>query len=217
MPNEIDLTTAATAAAVLGGNVSASDAQLARLVTAASAMVARAVGYPLHQRDETERPLGGGVYLWLDAGAVQSVSEVREDGAAIDASEYVLEDARNGRMLRVGCAWPVRTVSTAGVYPVRLMAVPGLVEVDVTAGYVTPGQNAMDAVAFPAVTLPPELEQAALEVLTGMWRAKGRDPNVTSIALGGASYGFGGAPSAIPPLAQQMISAHRKSGGAYVA
>ena len=197
--------------------MSASDAQLARLVTAASAMVARAVGYPLHRNDATERPVGGGVYLWLDAGAVQTLRAVREDGVALDASDYVLDDGRNGRLLRVGGVWPVRTVATAGVYPVCLISVPGRVEVDVTAGYVTPGQHALSAVEFPAVTLPPELEQATLEVLTGLWRAKGRDPNVTSIALGGASYGFSGAASAIPPLAMQMISAHRKSGGAYVA
>lgn len=216
MPSEIDLTTTATAAAVLGASANASDPQLTRLVTAASSMVARAVGYALHQHTATERPVGGGVYLWLDAGAVQTLREVREDGAVVDATGYVLDDARNGRLLRVGCAWPVRTVSTAGVYPVRLISVPGRVEVDLTAGYVTPGQHALDAVAFPAVTLPPELEQAALEVLTGMWRAKGRDPNMTSLSLGDGSQSWSAAPTAIPPLALQMIAAHRKS-SAFVA
>ena len=75
----------------------------------------------------------------------------------------------------------------------------------------TPGQHALDAVTHPEVTLPPELEQAALEVLSCLWSARGRDPSVRSISLGGGSYSWDTTGGAATTLVSQLISAHRRA------
>lgn len=210
MPSEIDLTTVATAAEVL--RTSASDAQLARMISAASALVANMVGYRLHRRTVTDRPETRGTpYVWLSTGAVETLDALTLDGRTMDASEYLLDDARDGRILRLGGVWPFRGTATSGVWPVRLVPVAGALVVEATAGYVTPGQHAMDPLEHPEVTLPPELEQAALEVLSCLWASKGRDPSVRSIALGGGSYSWDTTGGAATALVSQLISAHRRA------
>ena len=68
VPSAVDLTTAATAAEVLGVPA---DAGLARLITAASTAIATWLGYSVHRRELVTETLAssGGPFLFLRAGA----------------------------------------------------------------------------------------------------------------------------------------------------
>ena len=73
MPSALDLTLAATAADELGV---ASSSSLESLITRASVAVASYLGYPLQRREALTESVAsqGGPYLFLRAGAIQSVA-----------------------------------------------------------------------------------------------------------------------------------------------
>lgn len=209
MPSAIDLTTVEIAASVLG--VSASDPHLPRLVTAASAAVARYVGYELHQRlGVVETVAGqGGPFLFLRAGAVRSIASVAVNGQELDPSAYALDSASMGRIVGRQAGFPFTGSSTAGISPSPLSAYDtGAIVVTFDAGYVTPGQKALDGSL--AVDLPPELEQATLEVVTAWYRQRGHDARIGSISLGGGSVSYSEL-TALPATAKQLLAPYRKA------
>jgi hypothetical protein len=89
----------------------------------------------------------------------------------------------------------------------------GDIVVTFTAGWVTPGQVALDGTK--TRDLPATLEQACLTVVTAWYTEKGQNPNITSQSVGNASIGFGGdslrgGRAALPLNAQQLARRYRK-------
>jgi hypothetical protein len=203
MPNALDMTLAATAAARLG--VSSSDASLPGLITAASSALAEYLGYPVYRRAGVQETVvgQGGRYLWLESGAIQSITSITVGGSAVVSSLYALDGragARAGRIVARGShSWPFTGEYTGGISSTPLRAYDtGEIVVTFTAGWVTPGQVALGT--YSTSDMPPELEQAALEVVTAWYAGKGRDGRVTSISTGDASMSWATGEGGTPPL-----------------
>ncbi|MFL5344364.1 MAG: hypothetical protein ACJ8AT_06210 [Hyalangium sp.] len=215
MPTALDMTTVATAAARL--SLTSSDASLPGLITAASSALAQYVGYPLERRGGAEETVvgQGGRYLWLQSGAIQSLSSIVIGGRMVEASAYALDGrdgARKGRIVARGThCWPFTGEWTSGISstPYRPYDT-GEIIVTFTAGWVTPGQVALGT--YSTSDMPPELEQAALEVVTA-WRAgMGKDGRVTGMSTGDASMTWDTVQlqAALPALAQALAAPYRK-------
>lgn len=221
MPNAKDMTTAATAAARLG--VSSSEASLPGLIAAASSALAEYLRYPVERREGVEETvLGrGGRYLWLESGALQSITSITVGGSAVEPSLYGLdgkEGARKGRIVARGSyAWPFTGTWTGGISATPFQAHDtGELVVTFTSGWKTPGQVALGT--YPSSDMPAELEQAVLEVVTAWYLRKGQDTGLTSMSTGDASVGWGGdslqggrAPLPLP--ARALASPYRRPPG----
>lgn len=216
MPSPYDLTTLEAAATRL--KVSTADVELPSLITAASRAVSRHVGYELHRREGlTESVAGhGGRYLFLRAGAVQSVQRVEECGAEVPPDAYRLESPLMGRIARRRGCWPFTGRTSGGISNTPLQAeATGELVVTYTAGWVTPGQVALareaDAASTLVSDLEPDIAEAALITVTAWYRRKGRDADVASVGLGDSSQSFAGTgPLAVPTLAQGLLAPYRK-------
>lgn len=213
MASEVDLTTAEAAAARLG--ISAGDAALPGLITAASELLANHLGYQLHRRTGIEEACrGGGMRLFLKAGAVQSIASITCYGQVRDVATYVLEDDVKGVVLAYSIPWPFTGRTGGGVAEAPTFREnTGNIVVSFTAGWVTPGQVALNGAL--TRTLPQSLEEACLVVVTAWYREAGKNPNVTSMTTGNASIGFGGdsirgGRAALPLNAQAMVARYRK-------
>jgi len=222
LPNQLDMTTAATAAARLG--VTSSEASLPGLITAASSAVAEYLGYPVYRREDVEETVvgRGGRYLWLESGAIQALTSIAVGGSVVDSSLYALDGrdgARKGRIVaRSTYRWPFTGEWTAGISSTPYQAHDtGAIVVTFTAGWVTPGQVALST--YSPSDMPPELEQAALEVVTAWFQRKGQDAGVTSMSTGDASVGWGGdslqgGRAPLPLSARALAAPYRKPRGA---
>ncbi|HEX5750019.1 MAG TPA: hypothetical protein VFZ09_27565 [Archangium sp.] len=222
MPTPYDFTTLARAATRI--RVSTSDAELPALITAASRALANFLGYEAHLREEVDETVvgQGGVYVWLRAGQVRQLHSVKVHGAELAEGEVAIDCPRAGRLVRRRGRWPFTGSSTAGIVPIPLQAHDsGDIVVSFDSGWRTPGQVALALEAEPSSTLtselPPELEEAALLVLTAWYRRLGQDPDVTTKSLGDASISWGadsmrGGKVAIPLIAAQLAAHHRKPG-----
>jgi hypothetical protein len=221
MPTEYDFTTLARAAARL--KVPPTDAQLPALITAASRALANWLGYEAHLREEVEEtvPSEGGRRLFLRAGAVRRLLRITVYGQEVPATDYTLESARLGRILRRSGRWPFTGEWTEGVAPMPHTAHDtGDIVVTYDAGWRTPGQVALALEEDPASALtsdlPAELEEALLVTVTGWYRRLGMDLDVTTKSLGDASVSWGGdslrgGKPSLPLMAEQLAAPHRKS------
>lgn len=213
MADAIDLTTTAALAAELG--LDPSDARLPALVTRASRLVALACRYELHRQvGRIEKPPGtGGPLLFLAAGQVTAITSISVSGATLAAAEYLLESVF-GRIRRLGAFWPWTGTSTLGVCPEPLQLLgDGSIVVTFDSGWVTPGQNALDPITYPAVTLPGELELAALQTAAALDARRGRDLDIVSQHLGDASISFasGGPRSLVPGPVAAIVANYAKA------
>ncbi|WP_232293302.1 hypothetical protein [Stigmatella aurantiaca] len=66
---------------------------------------------------------------------------------------------------------------------------PDALAVTYTGGYVTPGQVALDPLTGP-VTLPADVEEAAILEACALFRGRGRDADVSSESLGDWSVSY---------------------------
>jgi hypothetical protein len=88
-----------------------------------------------------------------------------------------------------------------------------LIVVTYAGGYVTPGQNALDAVTYPTVDLPEDVQEAAIFTACAFLRLKGTDPNVKSEAIGDWSISFFDAKTAdgnaVPAYARALLAPYK--------
>lgn len=215
--SEVDLTTPANAAADLGA--SAGDAALQRAITAASRVVSNYLGAPLHRRTVAAESVAssGGRYLFLPAVNLVSISSVALGGTALAATEYAIDSAKFARVRRVGALWPFTGIQSGGVVsePVRSQDT-GDVVVGYVAGWITPGQFSINPVSPGAVDLPEDIQQAALEVVTAIWRRRGFDQGVASRSLGGGSVSFRSESVGVLSAAtKSLLRPYRRIAGAF--
>lgn len=214
---EIDLTTPTTAAADVGANVA--DAALQRLISVASRMVANHLGYVVQRRaGVVETVAGHGTpLLFLRAGQLVSVESVELDGAALSPTGYAIDSALFGRIRRVDACWPFTGLTSGGIADGPLRALDtGKIKVTFTAGWVTPGQVALLPGTYPTADLPEDIQQAAIEVFTALWRRRGQDQGVASRSLGGGSISYrADSASAITPSTRALLAPYRRIPGAF--
>ncbi|QSQ19321.1 hypothetical protein JY651_28745 [Pyxidicoccus parkwayensis] len=213
MASPVDLVTAEQLPASVRGAVEA--VRLPLLITAASEAVAAHVGYPLHQRlGVVESAVGRGrQYLWLRSGGVRQVHRVEVRGEVRAPSTYALESAVHGRLVARGQPWPFTGTWTTGISSTPLEAQDtGEVLVTFDAGWVTPGQRALDASLV--VGLPAALQLAAVEVVTAAVSRDGRPGDMAGESIGdtSASYAVGedGGRLALPASARQFAAPYRR-------
>lgn len=213
MASPVDLVTAEQLPSSVRGAVEAE--RLPLLITAASEAVAAHVGYPLHQRlGVVESAVGrGGPHLWLRSGAVRQVHRVEVRGEVRAPGTYAVESSVHGRLVARGQPWPFTGTWTTGISSTPLDAQDtGEVLVTFDAGWVTPGQRALDAGLV--VDLPAALQLAAVEVVTAAVSRDGRPGDMTGEAIGdtSASYlvGEDGGRVALPASARQLCAPFRR-------
>ncbi|WAM28514.1 hypothetical protein [Myxococcus sp. NMCA1] len=213
MPAPQDLLTAAMLHPA--ARVGVETERLALFITAASEAVASYVGYPLHRRlGMVESVAGtGGPYLWLAGGAVRQVVRVDVRGVEVDAASYAVESALMGRLVARSSRWPFTGSWTTGVSSTPLEARDtGEVVVTYDAGWVTPGQAALDSSL--QVDLPAAIQLAAVESVTAALSRDGKPGDVASENIGGTSMSYfageGGGRAALPSTARQMLTPYRR-------
>lgn len=182
-----DLTTAATAADVLG--VSAADTKLPRLIGAASESIRRFINRPrLHfTAGFVERLPGYLQQVRVRLGLLPLISiasVVLPDGTSLAADEYVREDDEAGVLYRAS-GWPWTGLVRAGVlYDSPAVGTEAkTIVATYTGGWVTPAQAGTR-------TLPFDLEEACLQAVSSMYRRQGIDQLIVSESLGDYSVSF---------------------------
>lgn len=212
--SEVDLTTPADAAAEVGA--SAGDARLQRAITAVSLVISNFVGAPLQRQTGVVKSVAGngGDALTLPAVNLVSIESIAIDGAALDPSEYAIEAVRFAWVRRVGGFWPFTGDYLGSIAPEGARARnTGRIVVTYTAGWVTPGQNALDSAK--TVDLPADIQQAALEAVTALWRRRGLDQGVASRSLGGGSVSYrADSPGLLPASTKALLRPYRRIAGA---
>ena len=155
-------------------------------------MVASYLGGPIHYREGVEEfpACHGGQFLFLRNGQVTEITSIEIDGVLVDPSNYRLDSAGYGRIVaRNGFRFPFTGSGSGGVDSTPYQAAAdGRIRVVFNAGWVTPGQAAI--APNPPRTLPMDIEQAAIELITTLYRAKGADSRIASYSLGDSSVSY---------------------------
>lgn len=213
---DTDLTLPATAATELG--VEAGDARLSRLVSAASALVRGFLRRArLHYGSAiVEKATGfGRTRLVLDVTPVLTVASVTIDGAAV--TDFVLEEADAGFLYRSG-GWPNSALARPGLPPANEPVAGSetpLITVTYAGGWVTPAQAATPGWAGPARSLPFDIEEAALRLVSNLYRSGGQAENIAAEALGAYSvtYADRARVGVLTPSVQQLLAPYVRVAG----
>jgi hypothetical protein len=173
------LTTVAELEGELGVYPGSATALLERLIGAASDAIDAWCGHSLARAGVTETFVGNGrARLLLPRTPLSSVSTVTVDGVTLAAADYSIQNAASGYLVRALGEWPLGAQ----------------IAVTYTGGYATPAQVPG---TYPTRSLPFQVEQACLMTCVSLYRARGRDPQLSSEALGDYTAAYRGANAAI--------------------
>ncbi|MCY0997931.1 hypothetical protein OWM54_12405 [Myxococcus sp. MISCRS1] len=212
MARPTDLCLAATVAADLGVAV---DPHVERCVSAASGAIAALCGRAFERATVTEYPASyARPYVLLARPPLVEVISVREGGELLDAPAYTFAGdlAAGGLLYRLSGVWP-ETAHASGLITLTVdsrQGHPGALAVTYTGGYMTPGQVAGDASLGP-VTLPAEVEEAAILEACALYRGRGRDADVSAESLGDWSVSYrerGAGQRLASPRAELLVAPH---------
>lgn len=191
----------------LTGDGGAQDARLERFINAATALVESHCARRFARVDEIEESLRprGTVYLWPERAPILTVHSITVDGAELAATDYEIHDVRPGtpgKLFRAS-SWPSSAARLTGItYPPLPGTESANVVVNYDGGYVTPHQVALEeakdpgdqVAAYLTRTLPHDLEDAVVMLVTSRWKSRGTDRRITSEAYENATLTFGGVP-----------------------
>lgn len=198
--NAIDLCLASTVAADLGIS---SDATVERCVTAASRAIATYCGRKFEKGTAlVEYPAGyGRPVLILSRPPILTITSVVEAGSTLASTEYTVEGelAEAGLLRRVSGVW-MFTATVGGRITDVLDAHQGEsgsfgITVTYDGGYSTPGQILLAGSG--TITLPEDVQEAAIITATQIYRQRGTDANVASESIGDWSVTYAGTNTAI--------------------
>ena len=165
LANNVDLTTVAAAQSF--ANVTAASApqlsdQYQALITSISKWIATYCSNNFDQRTYAETRNGRGqALLGLRNGPVTAVSSLVNDGVAILPA--------TGPPWNNGYVFSTHNIALYGYCFSRCYAG---IQIAYTAGYITPGMNALDPVTYPTVNLPQDLQQACIETVADRFYSK---------------------------------------------
>lgn len=163
--------------------------RLERYVNAASTLAKQIIGRPLvYNAAAVEKLRGyGGVRIHVKRTPIVSIASVVVDGDTVDASLYSVEDADIGSIFRSG-SWPDTAELQRGP---SFHKVPGteepIIVVTFAGGWVSPAQAGTR-------TLPEDLEDAVVQLVTARWKSRGKDLRVVGEGFEKSSYTYGGVP-----------------------
>lgn len=154
------LTTLETVLPLLAGAAEADRAEVERLIRSASARIETYCNrrFGLADHDDVHEVDFPQQYLPLRQFPVVSLTEIFRDGAPQGLAAVKLQVEAGLLSPRHGGRWQ-----------------PGEYRITYRAGFVLPDQ--------PNSTLPPDLEDAAIELVRSMWLARERDPHLKSIEI----------------------------------
>ena len=135
-------------------------------------------------------------YLLLDRVPVASIASVTVDGLAVDAAQYRVDD-QTGQLYRLD----------ASGYPCHWYFCKDIV-VAYTGGFLLPGEAGRN--------LPFGIEGGCIDLVTGYWMSRGRDPLVKSEDIPGVmstEYWVGsvGESGELPPNVMSKIAPYRRA------
>lgn len=215
--NAIDLTLAATVAGDLGV---ASDATVQRVVTAASRMISRwCVRDFTYATGIVEYPNGDNrPYLIVRKPPIVSITSIVESGVTLDPSEYesVDDNAEAGLIYRLDGPFLYVGQQMGGVTavfdPKQGDSTSQGITLTYAGGYVTPGQNAVNSGLYPTVTLPEDVQEAAIMTAGYLYKYRGVDTRVKAMQLGDYSvqYRDPDPENVIPAPAREILGYYRR-------
>jgi hypothetical protein len=191
VPLPSDLCLAAIVAADLNMPV---DTAVERCVSAASRAISRMCGRAFERATVTEYPASyGRPFLLLERPPLVSILSVVEAGGLLAPASYTIvgDLADGGLVYRLEGTWP-DTARVGGLVTVSADLRQGssdALAVTYTGGYVTPGQVSLTPSVGP-VTLPADVEEAAILEACALFRGRGRDADVASEGLGDWSVSY---------------------------
>lgn len=194
-----------TPAAVLAYLPTADPARVDALIDGASAFISAHTHRVWGRETVIETLPGSGTrYLGLQRAPVLSVGTVTEDGGTI--TDYSVADVdaaslyrADGWSWRSGRLWEPISYSSGYILP---GGGDQRYTVSYTAGYGLPGGTVTP------VTLPADVQQAAIVTVQAWYQAAARDPNVTRKQVGDVSISYGAVASSamgLPPLAEALL------------
>lgn len=184
-------------------DTSAGRAALEHTITAVSSACAKVAGFvddsgdpTWHYRDEIVERLAsrGGPKFILSTVPIDSIESVelidRATGSVVstlDTTSYRIDHARAG-IVEIDAPGSAYLSNTASGFE-DMTPAARLIEVEYTAGWVTPEQERVTAGGSGALTrtLPYEIETACLESVASNWRRRGQDKNIVSESISGQS------------------------------
>lgn len=186
------------------------DSRLNRYINVASDFIERECGRIFRRQDAIVENCPGNrlARLKLTRRPILSLTAVVYLGTTYDLTDIAVVDADAGIILRRnGFPW------TAAAEPyLSRRQVPGSefpdVVVTYSGGYVTPKQvDDATFAPFAPRTLPSDLEDAAILLVTTRWRLKGVDPRARARSFEASGLTFGGEP--VPPEIAAIIDHYR--------
>lgn len=210
-----DLCLASEVAADLG---IASDSRVERAVNAAGEMIASYCGRTFERGTVTEYPESAGrPYLMLARPPIISITSITERGGVVTSTDYEClgKNADAGLVLRLSGRWT--HTKRLDLHAVSETVEGSYGQSDVLAavyvgGFVTPGQNYLDSVTYPTVTLPEVVREAAIQTAGNLLKLRGTDPNIKSESIGDWSVSFFDAKTSeqlIPAYARALLAPYR--------
>jgi hypothetical protein len=190
------LTTLDTVKDELGITGTADDARLERYIDTASRAISSYCSRQLeHGIGIVEKIAGmGTARLMVARTPLLTISKVELDGAALDTTDYELEDGDAGFIRSKVNGF---IAARAEVPDLAGDLLVGTEETNYTVtyegGYVTPSQATDD---LPR-TLPAEIEEACIQTVVSMYRKRGQDRDIQSESLGDYSVTYAGSNTAI--------------------
>lgn len=227
------LTSLATVKTELGLAVTTHDTRLERLITAASEMIADVLGRDVSYSGEVvEHVKGYGTALiTLERRPVLAIESVVELGTELAATDYELAVDPTTSRSDSGIVRRLSGENALGTWPWTAQRRPDIsqdklpgseaaaIVVTYSAGFVTPEQAASANWATlnpsaPTRTLPYVLEEACIELVVSLFRAGGKDRNITLEAVGHAQQSWGQGRDAIPASVMALLAPWARIAGA---
>jgi hypothetical protein len=189
------------------------DTRLERYITAASALVDSFLDRTLARADGiVEKVAGfGDNFLTVERRPLLAITSISFDGSTIDATNYEIHgDGEAGLIYgRGGFVWTASRLQEI-VQTVVTSSERKLFEITYNGGYVTPEQ--VSQAAFTPQTLPADIEDAVIQMVTTRWRQQGRDQSVKSEKIKSWSATYADS-RALPPSIQAVLAPYATAEG----
>lgn len=214
--SELDLDTST----IYTGNTAKYDSLLNGYINAASGWLAARCSRAFQAKNAIDEFIAGNgrTKIRVARPPIVSVTSVKLDDAPVTVTDdWIIDDAAHGVLYRrVGWTWSAAVgpgLDTAGI--------PGEekrnIEVVYNGGFVTRAQNAVGGVAGDLtfvgmpITLPDEIEDAIILLVSSRWLGRGRDTRVQAQSFERSGLSFYG--KAVPPevaaiVAEYAVIAH---------
>ena len=201
------LTTVARCETELG--VSSASSVLEPLIEEASELLQEHLSRRLYYAEDVEeraRIVGNELVLQHHTPILSVASVVDQDDDEVDSTTYAVSPGGTA-IRRTSGRWPRGPVQRT---PIAGDPMPGTetgyLLVTYTGGYVTPQQDIDDATL--TRSLPYSIERAVVDMVSMLYRGRGRDPGVRAKSVSRASVQFGDGPLSLPAV-RSVIGTYR--------